>query len=179
MENGPGELGPDDVATLNAMTRVSLAAAGRATGGGRDVGRDVEVLTDGVARSISNARAAVGGLEVLGDTRFAAAKRAVLRAARLVTHRLVEADRHLADGLEGMAVVQREQVGYARRMNASLRALVVSADLATAEALEELRAGVAEVTAAAERLERIEARLAALEARTGAQSDAPAGEDVP
>ncbi len=172
MEQGSdGGLGPDEVATLHAMTQVSLAAAGRSVGGSADAGRDLEALTQGVARAIENSRASVAGLEVLGATRFAAAKKAVLRAARLVTHRLVESDRFLAEGLDGVAAIQREQVGYARRMNDSLRALVVSADLATADALEQVRAGVDAVSGAAERIAQLEAKVAELEARLGAAGD--------
>lgn len=161
------DLGPGGVSVLHAMTRVALAAGGRPSG--VEVGPDVEALTDGVQRSVDNARAAVAGLEVLGPTRFGAVKRQILRAARLVTHRLVDSDRHLADGLEAVAQVQREQVGYARRMNAALRALVVSADLATAAALEEVRTAAAEVAGPAERLAELEARLARLESSLGGE----------
>lgn len=175
MDGRQGEsLGPDEVRTLRTMTEVSLAAVGADPP--RVQGRpDVDELSRGVLRAVEDVRAAVLGLEVLGPTRFAPAKRLVLRAARLFTHRLADADRRLADGLEAMALVQAEQLGHAQRMSDSLRALVVSADLAMTDALVELGAqhgdvGPAVTPAAGEgdRIALLEARVAELEARLAA-----------
>lgn len=159
------ELGPDDAATLRVMTDVSLAAAGRAVPSGVELRPDVDELSAGVHRSTQAARDAVAGLEVLGPTRFGFFKRFILRAARLVTHRLVAADRHLADALDAMATVQREQVGHVQRMSDAMRGLVASADLTIGEALEELRDTPTPSATADGRLALLEARVAELEAR--------------
>lgn len=128
----------EDVEVLQVMAEVELAATdptvpGSPAGGTR---ADGEALSAAVLASVERARAAGAGFELLGPTRFRFAKRLMLRAVRGLTRKLVEADRALADGLETLALVQNEQVGYARRMSDSLRALVVSADLAMSDAIE-------------------------------------------
>jgi hypothetical protein len=160
----------DDAEILGTMSAVRAAADGRAVSVGTGAtGVDVEAAYTAVTSAVARARAATGGLEALGPTRFAGAKRAVLRAARLVTHRVVEADRALADGLEALASVQGEQVGHTRRMNDALRALVVSSDLAMADALEEARSlGSADLE---ERLTALEERIARLERSLEAEAE--------
>jgi hypothetical protein len=168
---GTQEIDADDAVVLGAMSAVRAAADGRAvTAGPVTWGADVEAAHAAVASAVVRARAAAGGLERLGPTRFARVKQAALRAARLITHRVVEADRALADGLEALAAVHGEQLAHTRRTNDALRALVVSSDLAIADAIDEARAAAGDPQLAA-RLAELEARVARLEALVGARSE--------
>lgn len=168
---GTGEIDADDAVVLGAMSAVRAAADGRAVPGtGVTYGADVEAAHAAVTSAVGRARAAAGGLERLGPTRFAGVKQAALRAARLVTHRVVEADRALADGLEALASVQGEQLAHTRRMNDALRALVVSSDLAIADAIDEARAAAGDAALAA-RVVELEARVARLEALLEARAE--------
>jgi len=145
------------------MSEIHHAAAVDGSPGGRTsrAVSDVNGLSALALRSVRVAREALDGVDVLGPTRFALPKRVLLRVSRLFTHKLVHAGRALADALEAMAVVQRDQVAYVQRMNDSVSALVVSADLAITDTVDRL----SEVVDAPPAGQGIEAQVALLGAR--------------
>lgn len=138
MDSGPAGAGIEEVETLQVMAGIHLAARGVSPGPHTGAGTrsDVEALSASALTSVHAARVALDGVYSLGPTRFAFPKRVLLRIAPIFTHRIVAAVRALADSLDAMARVQRDQVAYVQRMNDSMRAMVVSADLAITDAVD-------------------------------------------
>jgi len=164
VERRPVPVDRGDVEALWVMSQIHLAATGDR--GDRRVvtvlDGDLDALADGVLASVRLARRSLDALDVVGSTRFALPKRVFVRVFRVVTYKLVVAARALSDALEATAVIQSNQLAHAQRMNDSLRALVVSADLAISDAVERLAGsdGVAQSPGVA-----LESEVALLEAR--------------
>ena len=145
------------------------------------------------------ARALLGQQNVVGTTRFALPKRLLLRLSRLFTHRLVAAVQALADAVEGLVRVQNEAQAVHdqaqavhdqaqanatqesvrvhdqvqdefERLGNSLRAQVVSVEMASQNALDSLASSVLDshqvsVSATASAVSRFESTVSLMDGR--------------
>jgi len=158
-------VGRSEIEVLSAMSRVHAAAAGErasAPGGAGDPGRGLLAGAEQATRtSLASARGILREQYVVGPTRLAGAKRAVLKGSRLLTYRLVDAANALADAADGllrlhaetsqqideqrerlrrelMVEVRDEIKDEVERSANSLRALVVTVEQASQDSIDSL-----------------------------------------
>lgn len=171
-----GSMERESVEVLAVMADVGRAAMG-AEPAAPTARADLDQVAEAAVAAIQRSRAATAAYDVVGPVRFRLVKRVLLRLARPFTYRLLESERALADGLEALAATHADQIAYTSRVSDSIRALVVSADLAVADAVERLReaspdAEDATVTALRDRVAELERRVAELEGSARQGGDA-------
>ncbi|NTW38279.1 MAG: class I SAM-dependent methyltransferase [Cellulomonadaceae bacterium] len=103
--------------------------------------------------------------QVLEPTRFSLPKRAVLRASRLFTHRLVASAQALADAVENLLQVHGEALDEVERMGNSLRGQIATSELAAQDAVDALASRIVDGSSAVAGPARAESRIAILETR--------------
>lgn len=143
MNRQPDDVDQADVEALLTMARVQLEASGH--GADRAGAGDAPARVEAAASALGNAQLArviLGQQYIVGSTRFTFPKRVVLRASKLFTHRLVAAGQALADGVDALARAHRESIDDVERLGNSLRAQVVSIEIASQDAVDSLASRV-------------------------------------
>jgi SAM-dependent methyltransferase len=155
MIHQPDEVDREDVESLLLMSRVHLAASRQGSDGSvaADVLSAVAAQTHTAGSALGDAQRARELLEqqnVVGSTRFPLPKRMVLRLSRLFTHRLVAAGQALTDAVEcsiqdqNQAMIRdhNETQDDLERLGNSLKAQMVSVEIASQNALDSLASSV-------------------------------------
>lgn len=164
MSGHPDEMDRADAESLATMAQVHLAATHEGAGVRAVADAPCEAgaplgLSPTPIAGADRARTLLREQNHVGVTRFALAKRVLLRASRLFTYRLVAAGEALADAVDdvagaqnqaqadlvaGMTRARAEASDEVERLVNSLRAQLVSIEIASQDALDSLASGLLE-----------------------------------
>lgn len=192
MNRQPDDVDRADVESLLVMSRVHLEASrrdgDRADSAEHESAQPPAAPVDTVGSALTDAlhaRALLEQQNVVGPTRFALPKRVLLRLSRIFTHRIVAAGLALADAVEtleradrraqadtveGLMRAHTQALDDVERMGNSLRALVVSVEIASQDALDSLASSVLDsaqvpASATASAVSRFESTVSLLDGR--------------